>query len=366
MNLLNISIFSYDFNYFYAASELLRQGLNPFDSTLISNSLQDYFLYTGKQSFNSVPWIVFWLWPMSYIGYNTSFILFEALSLFALLESAYILKDLFSNYLKNLSVISIFITSIFFPPVLKCILDGQISILVLFFFLQSIAFYKQKKYFFAGLLFGVLSLKPQIFAPFLIVLFFLSFNATKKILLGCFASILLQIIGSFILLNNPIDSYATCFQQSNNFMSKVIFPNFSFLVFDLVRDYISYTYLSQLLYIFSFILTFFLIKSFKKNDKTFIQNILLIIPASCCLFSPYIWLHDFSYMLPIYILFLSKFSQQLNRFTPIFISFIFGTTFLLVFLYELTSDYNFLSLYLLLFLYGLLLYSRQENTNKLS
>jgi Glycosyltransferase family 87 len=154
-----------DYLEYWSAEQLLAHGQNPYDwnATLKLEREVGFNDYPALMSL-SPPTAMFFLLPLGWVSANTGLICWTLVLMACTLASVWLIWLTLGKPDTRYHVIGIF-----FPPVLRCIMAGQIGI----FLLLEIAlfFYLQKsRPFWAGAALVFFSLKPHLVLPCLLVL----------------------------------------------------------------------------------------------------------------------------------------------------------------------------------------------------
>ena len=280
---LEILPFLQDYYYFRCAGIQLAAGnpiytLQPMQSCLVQFGLPP-----------TVPSLVFpvqGIWLLRLFSFGTvaeNALLFIALSIVAFCLAVYRFCPFPRCSSKAIFILLLFIG---FPPAFKALWYGQISLLLCSVFIFSI-FIKNKSPVLTGVLYGFLLLKPQIFAPIVLLLVVTSpFGWSKRFILSLLGSLLAQV---FISLSIHPNAFQDLGSSLSNFKRLQDFPSFFyFLPKNRLQIPINY-FISAAA---SFGMIYFFFKRNRYKDPEVLGVVVSIF------FAPYIWLHDLIYLLP--------------------------------------------------------------------
>lgn len=133
-----------DFSQFYEAGKMVLLGLNPYERLL-----------TTKGPFNYPPAILPILKIIAVLPIEKAAVIFNLLSLLALIGSLWILKTMVGWPKKNWQIILIYLLCFFSFPVKYNLGMGQINNFILFFISVGMYFFFKKKQIFAGVFFAL-------------------------------------------------------------------------------------------------------------------------------------------------------------------------------------------------------------------
>ena len=154
-----------DFLQYWSAEQLLAHGKNPYDpaATLQLERSVGFKMYPPLITLS--PPVAFWFGlPLGWVDAKAGLTIWMLLLFACLLASVWLIWLAQGRPESRYHLIGIF-----FPPVLRCVMAGQLGI----FFLLEVAlfFYLQKsRPFWAGAALALCSLKPHLFLPCLLVL----------------------------------------------------------------------------------------------------------------------------------------------------------------------------------------------------
>jgi len=190
---------SKDFLQYWSAEQLLAHGGNPYDPAA---TLQLERSVGFKEHFPlitlSPPVAFFFALPLAWVGVNTGLTCWMLLLLASMLASVWLVWLLEGRPQSRYHLIGIF-----FPPVLRCIMAGQLGI----FFLLEIALFlylQKSRPFWAGAALVFCSLKPHLFLPCFLVLLLWSVCKRRFRILGGFFAALAVSSGLTLLLDRQI------------------------------------------------------------------------------------------------------------------------------------------------------------------
>jgi len=176
---------SKDFLQYWSAEQLLAHGGNPYDfaATLQLERSVGFKEYPPLMTL-SPPVAFFFALPLGWVKANTGLICWMLLLFACMLASVWLVWLLEGRPQSRYHLIGIF-----FPPVLRCLMAGQLGI---FFLLEIVLFlYLQKsRPFWAGAALVFCSLKPHLFLPcFLVLLLWSVYRRQFRILAGFLAAL---------------------------------------------------------------------------------------------------------------------------------------------------------------------------------
>lgn len=294
-----------DFVSYYTGSSILRDGkANELYNLNLQKKYQKdldvHFYGRLLLPFRSLPFVTLLFLPLTYFSYLNGYIIFSVFNIALLLLFIFTAKKTFLN-LKN-SVVFSLLTFTYLPNI-HTLLIGQTSIILSFIFLTIYISFKQEKNLPAGIISGLILLKPQ----FIIVLpFFLLLSSKKrKYIIGLFISLSL-----LFLINVAISGWSwlaqypafTLLTESSLYGSYFWHPYTFTTVVDLLLGISSSTNLLifglNTFFYFTFLIYFITLA----NKKSFEINFTLALLAMI-LFSVHALSHDLTILLaPIFIL----------------------------------------------------------------
>ena len=280
----------HDFLPLWASGRLILNGQNPYDDTLITQTLVDagVSLSAYHGGFAYPPWT---FWFFSLLGtpsLKTSMWLWCALSFAAVLYiSRLILKHLSISIPDSALLLSL----ICFIPFLKVLFFGQINIICLIALLIFINSLQSKAYLVSGISASLLLIKPHISICLLVPVFVFKIKEIK-LLLGFLLGFLIQFyISSFLYSVNLVDffSMSADLLVVRKMVTQVTLSSLFQFVLGISIDSIYFLLLgliSALIYAF---------------HNGLGEKELYILTAISLLFAPYAWSHDQLVLLPIYL-----------------------------------------------------------------
>jgi Glycosyltransferase family 87 len=184
-----------DYITYWAAGQQLVHRENPYSGPAILR-VEKEAGYTGTQPFfmRNPPWGLFIALPLGFIGASLGSFAWSVATLGALMGSIHLLRRKFAPTVSDLHLIGYG-----FPPVMFCLMEGQIGMFLLFGFVLFLYFQDSKPYL-AGVSLIFLALKPHLFLPFGAVLVVWIFTRRAyPILLGAAAAITASIAVASVL-----------------------------------------------------------------------------------------------------------------------------------------------------------------------
>jgi hypothetical protein len=179
-----------DFNVFYKAGNLARNGTNPYAAP-------------GLTIAYPPAWIALCA-MLSWLPWSVAVVLWKLLNLFFLGGSVWLLSRLFGLHLSDFRTKLVFCFACFLWPTLTTLKEGQTSLFVLFFLLCSIFLWREGKLIVAGVPLCLSLVKPQLAAP-LFLLFAWRFQlSTVFVALALFLGLS---YGGIWLSNGTLSSY---------------------------------------------------------------------------------------------------------------------------------------------------------------
>ena len=176
---------SKDFLQYWSAEQLLAHHQNPYDpaATLQIERSVGFKQYPPLITL-SPPVAFFFALPLAWVSPNTGLTCWMLLLMACMLASVWLVWLLEGRPQSRYHLIGIF-----FPPVLRCLMAGQLGI----FFLIEIALFlylQKSRPFWAGAALVFCSLKPHLFLPcFLVLLLWSLYKRQFRILAGFFAAL---------------------------------------------------------------------------------------------------------------------------------------------------------------------------------
>lgn len=202
-----------DFRAYWSASYLLAHGQNFADeNTLLATQHEltgfdkDYAMKTWNP-----PWVLVWLIPYSWVGFDVAANLWLMTNIMSLLLSVVVSWQMFfptnDNAQKWLWLP--LVTAVLFPSTIVSLLLGQVNLLVLGGLVGFLAFYRQRKDLTSGLFLALTTFKPHLVYLVVPVLLFHSFRQKRWGVLSGFLGLLLSSTAvAFILRPGLVAEYS--------------------------------------------------------------------------------------------------------------------------------------------------------------
>jgi len=206
-----------DFLQYWSAEKLLAQGENPYDfaATLQLERSVGFKEYPPLITL-SPPVAFFFALPLAWVTPNTGLIYWMLLLFACMLASVWLVWLIQGRPQSRYHLIGIF-----FPPVLRCIIAGQLGI----FFLVEIALFLylvKSRPFMAGAALVFCSLKPHLFLPCLLVLLLWSvYKREFRILAGLGVALTVS-CGLTLSLDHQIWSQYRAMMHSSTIMDQFL------------------------------------------------------------------------------------------------------------------------------------------------
>jgi hypothetical protein len=200
---VDYTIYGTDFSSFWMAGKLILQGKSPYDIVAWGEGFRQFelgFLLTPVFLY-PLP-LALLLAPLGMLPFQNAYIVWVMLSQLMIIASLTILLTLETNPRRKLFFIPLFTGIVLFRPTILTLIQGQLSGLFLFA-LVWIAFLWQKgKWFWGGILLGLLVLKPNLgFMVIVLVAIWLLLNKNWTALYGTLVSGIIVLIAG--LMYNP-------------------------------------------------------------------------------------------------------------------------------------------------------------------
>jgi hypothetical protein len=294
----------FDFYFYYAASLLLRQGQNPYDTQNLLNIFLDikapHNLNQLTLGFTYPPYSLWLFFPIAFLNFKYALLAWTGL-LFSLLLSSTLLLRKVLNKLYNLNepLTSILFLTFLFLPILRCLSLGQVSILSLlaiaaFYYLSELS----KKNFLSGLMLSLVMIKPHIIAVWLVAVLINSIKLKRfGVVTGFIAGILLQTVCSLMIYPDGWRFFHM--NQSHILDSAHLLSHAS------VIRFIEVLFNTQITWIFIPVTVALIYTTYDtlKNGCDFSKSLMVYLPFSA-LVAPFGWLHDQVILLPTFLAFM--------------------------------------------------------------
>jgi hypothetical protein len=199
-----------DYITYWAAGQQLVHHENPYSGTAILR-VEKEVGYTGTQPFfmRNPPWGLFIALPLGFFGASSGSFGWSVATLGALMGSIHLLRRKFAPGVSDLHLVGYG-----FPPVMFCLMEGQIGLFLLFGFVLFLYFQDSKPYL-AGVSLIFLALKPHLFLPFgTVLLVWIFTRRAYPVLLGAVAAITASIAVALILNHSVWSHYIQMVQAS--------------------------------------------------------------------------------------------------------------------------------------------------------
>ena len=192
-----------DFSSFWMAGKLILQGKSPYDIVAWGEGFHQFelgFLLTPVFLY-PLP-LALLLAPLGMLPFHSAYIVWVMLSQLMIIVSLAILLTLEINPRRKLFIIPLFIEIVLFRPTILTLIQGQLSGLFLFALVWIAFFWQKGKWFWGGILLGLLALKPNLgFMVIVLVAFWLLLNKNWTALYGTLVSGIFLLIAG--LMYNP-------------------------------------------------------------------------------------------------------------------------------------------------------------------
>jgi hypothetical protein len=156
-----------DFPVFYSNATMVREGraAGLYDFTE-ENSFVRRVSDVTRPPNNHLPYELLLFVPLTYVSFDTAYILWTVLSLGMLVGTAILLRSFYDG---RSGFPIVLLTILGFFPVWYCLLQGQDSILLLFLFALSFWFWRRGNDDMAGFVIALGLFRPQIAVPFVLI-----------------------------------------------------------------------------------------------------------------------------------------------------------------------------------------------------
>ena len=159
-----VSIGESDFNAYWSAGRLFLEGRNPSDP---SNMLEmELGHFDPNQEFVMMTWNPPTLWvlmlPVAWMPFGVARSVWLLTNVFLLLVSCLMLRFIYIPGDGVKPILSYLLIASVFPPALLAILAGQVTFLVLFGVTASVFLIKRERWFMAGAVLTLTSVKPHL------------------------------------------------------------------------------------------------------------------------------------------------------------------------------------------------------------
>jgi hypothetical protein len=295
-----------DFYFFYAAAKMVAVGGNPY----IFEDYYHYLLSVGGSTGHRFPypvWSIGVIYPLGFWDFTTSLVVLTALSIFLCCAVAFhLIKQI--NPEPSLSQIKIILYTCSFMPLLKILLFGQVSWIVFVAIGASLWLVEKQRFFWAGAVISLASIKPHISAP--IILFFLTSNLLAKnrgFLPGLIAGLSLQVVSSFLLLELPVADYLALISPSPHNDQQI--PILTSAPLGWLTQIIS----QELVNLFAVVLGGLVGVYSGKHLPLNTESVFLVLAPVALLIAPYSYSHDFLLLLPLAVATIFKFRGKLSE-----------------------------------------------------
>lgn len=284
-----VSGYTQDFQQYFEAALMIRQNLDPYQTLL-----------TSAGPFNYPPPVLFFLYPFSYLSVKNALFVWTVLSFMALIFSIYLLLKLIPAKL-SLAVKFLIYTAVFFSfPVKFTFGMGQINHFVLLFLTLVIFLDFKKKFYLSGLFAGLAALIK--ISPLILVPYYLLTGKFKQLFSMILTIITLVLFSFFAFGDKIMAEYAKIFLTPLNFSDKAVYYNQSLVAFFSrlsIPPPVAIFFLATLILLaFSVIL----LSANRYPPYSLLLSLMLLV-------SPISWQHHFVFLIPAFILTLSRVYQ---------------------------------------------------------
>lgn len=150
-----------DFIAFWGGIQVIARGKNPYQAEEVLKVQQEvYPNYTEAQVFLNPPFAIPLFYPLLRWSFSVSYLLWMLVNVSALFGSVFILLKAMDAG-RRTRIFS-FVGTLLFLPALYCLWMGQLSILMLYFFMIGWNFWQKKRFLLSGAFFALLGLKPHL------------------------------------------------------------------------------------------------------------------------------------------------------------------------------------------------------------
>jgi Glycosyltransferase family 87 len=205
-----------DFIGYWAAGQQLIHGANPYDATAVyALELSSGYDLSSPLIMRNPPEALFLALPLGLVGRNTGIVLWLIALLASLVASIRMLWALHGRPENSLHLFGYY-----FPPVIVCLMAGQLGILMLFGVVLFLFFHKSRP-FLAGAALLLCAVKPHLFLPCGIVLIvWVVYRRAYRVLAG-FAVALLAVCALVFLFDPHAWSQYSQMARASGAMNEV-------------------------------------------------------------------------------------------------------------------------------------------------
>jgi hypothetical protein len=192
-----------DYMCYWAAAQQLVHKQNPYDRATITEIHHAYGSVAAKAAFmRNPPYALFLALPLGFLSQRTGAVVWSLAIIAALMVSIRLIWKMHGRKNDGLHLLGYC-----FPPVLACLLGGQIATFILLGLVLFLYFREERPYV-AGAALLMCVLKPHLFIPFGAVLFvWIVTRKRYRIVAGAVAAIAVALIVGFYLDSRGWDHY---------------------------------------------------------------------------------------------------------------------------------------------------------------
>jgi hypothetical protein len=193
-----------DFVAYWSAYQISREGGNPYDSQILFAKQKSIgYTHSDPQMYFNPPWLLFVLAPVLKLPFNQAARVWFTLNVCFLL----ILGFLSSRLIPHLRVNTwVWVSStVFFVPVWDALSIGQLGIFVGLCFIGVLSALQRARYWLAGTLLGLLTVKPHcLYLALLAVICFIVERRLWKTVYAALAFVAVLYLGTALLLPSAV------------------------------------------------------------------------------------------------------------------------------------------------------------------
>lgn len=296
----NRLLFMYDYYYLWSAGHVALQGGNVYDLQQYQEALFSigWPHYETVQTLTHPPINIPFYMIMALLPFKVSMLVWFIFSFALLLVLARQLQIIEKQSVESSSGIEPYFyivwACISFPPVLKTLMWGQISLVLLFSLLMCFIQYDRKRYFISGVSLALSFLKPHHLSLLYLTLILESFRKRDFRFVGgmlCGGGLLLLLAvsmypGGFMFY---LEAGQSILQQGTNIRGASISQWVAYVLPFVKAQFLLITLAN--LVVFALVV---LGRLEFKRDRNWLVALSLLV-------SPYIWSHDFTLLLPCFI-----------------------------------------------------------------
>ena len=302
-------LFGYDFYLLWSAGALLHEGQNPYDLETFRHQLEAVG-WPSTEFAKKFPHPVntLWLyWMFALLPCKLSLALWSFASLVTIVACSSALIGALAMRGGSSKGLMLFSAALF-PPTLGTLIWGQMSGVLLLGVTLFAVSWRNARYFLAGLSLSLVTLKPHLFVPFMLVIFISELRLRRAMcLLGCAMGVALQVGIACVVAPDCLAWYAQSLHGHLDESLQICGATLG----QLVECSSSIRVVRPALVVVGSLLSLWLVGRRGYSLETLLG---VVLPISVCV-APYSWMHSFVVLIPSVLLLIERYGARVGEST---------------------------------------------------